>query len=518
MDLGFGNWPTIQALRNPTRPAFIDADTGKTTSFVQLEERTNRLADALHARGVRRGDRVAMVTLNSPMVMEIYFAVAKLGAISVPINFRLSTSEINFVLQDSGATVVFASSTLAATVDAAREGTFVRETIVVPVSAQRRVGEGLDHDRLVAGGDPARVVRDISHDDLAVLMYTSGTTGRPKGAMLTHGNFQWNAFHAFGFGRGLGREDVTVSAAPLFHIGALGIHTMPLAYIGGCTVIMEAFTPEGWLDVVERYRTTVAFLVPAMWAAVAQSPTVAQRDLESLKFAVSGGAPCPVVVMTALKDLGMEFTEGFGMTETAPIAACLAPEDTIDHAGSIGRPVAHVDFRLVDAEGHEVGTNTVGELTMRGPNVFVGYWGLPQASAEALRGGWFHTGDMGRVDEDGYYTLVDRKQDLIITGGENVYPIEVEQVIYQHPDVTEVAVVGAPDETWGETVIAVVVTRSESTLTADELLTFTRERIAHFKAPRRVEFVEALPRNATGKVLKRALRQTYGGTSIVVSR
>ena len=214
----------------------------------------------------------------------------------------------------------------------------------------------------------------------------------------------------------------------------------------------------------------------------------------------------------------MAFTEGFGMTETAPIAACLQPEDVLEHAGSIGRPVSSVDFKIVDDDGREIPTGEVGELALRGPNVFVGYWGRPQATAEAIRGGWFHTGDLGRVDEEGFYTLVDRKKDMVITGGENVYPIEVEQVIYEHPEVMEVAVTGAPDDTWGEMVVATVARQPESTISEDELITWTRERIARFKAPKRVMFVDALPRNATGKVLKRELRKQWSGEDSQVTR
>ncbi|WP_222432260.1 AMP-binding protein [Leekyejoonella antrihumi] len=271
------------------------------------------------------------------------------------------------------------------------------------------------------------------------------------------------------------------------------MHTVPFAYLGACSVIMESFTPERWLDVVETYRVTKAFLVPAMWAAVAQSPSLAARDLDSLTFAISGGAPCPIVVIKALQAHGMAFAEGFGMTETAPGAACLQPEDVLEHSGSIGRPVPHMDFRLVDQSGHEVPVGEVGELTVRGPNVFVGYWDDPVATEEAFDDGWFHTGDLGVVDEDGFYRLVDRLKDMIITGGENVYPIEVEQVIYEHPDVVEVAVVGVPDDQCGELVIGIVVTTQNSDLTGDTLVRWTRERIAHYKAPRRIEFVTELP-------------------------
>lgn len=518
-DHGYGSWATRQALRNGDRVAYIDDLGGTETTYRQLEERTNRLASALSAHGVQRGDRVALLLLNSPQMMELYLALAKLGAIAVPVNFRLHPSEVAYVLEDSGASLLFTSTVFAELAAAATAGnTRIRETVTVPVLAERRGDGGGGYEEFLAAGAPERVEFDVTHDDVCVLMYTSGTTGWPKGAMLTHGNFFHNAVNAMGFDLGIGRTDVTVSAAPLFHIGALGVHTLPFLFVGGTVVVLEAFAPDTWLDAVERYRATKAFLVPAMWAAVAQSPSIADRDLVALRSAISGGAPCPITVIHALRDHGLEFTEGFGMTETSPNAACLQPEDVVDHAGSIGRPVFSMDFRIVDDEGFEAPVGEVGELCVRGPNVFVGYWNMPAETARALRDGWFHTGDLGRVDEDGYYSLVDRKKDMVITGGENVYPIEVEQVIHQHPDIQEVAVIGVPDEKWGERVIAVVVRRPGAAVGAEELRQWTRARIAHYKAPAEIRFSDELPRTATGKLLKRELRRAHGGTGAAVSR
>lgn len=519
MDQGFGNWATIQSVRNGGRPALIDETTGAVTTYRELESRTNRLADALSRNGVRKGDRVAMLMLNSPQMMEVYFAAAKLGAIAVPVNFRLTPREVSFILGDSGAIALFTSTNLVPVAEAAlADSPGVRLHVTIPTAAERAAGDGGQFETLLEAGSPERVVRDVAETDVCVIMYTSGTTGVPKGAMLTHRNFFYNACNAFGFGSGIGRDDVTISAAPLFHIGALGVHTLPFLYIGGTVVITEMFTPEGWLAAAERYRVTKAFNVPAMWAAIAQAVPAHERDLSSLTFAVTGGAPCPIPVIRAMQGHGVQFTEGFGMTETSPSAACLAPEDVLSKAGSIGRPVNHVEFRIVDVEDRDVPVGTVGELCVQGPSVFVGYWNRPAETADALRGGWFHTGDMARVDEEGFYTLVDRKKDMVITGGENVYPIEVEKVIYEHPDVAEVAVIGVPDQQWGERVTAIVVPKPGTSLTPDELREWTRERIAHFKAPRVVEFVDELPRNATGKILKRSLREKWAGTTSQVAR
>jgi acyl-CoA synthetase (AMP-forming)/AMP-acid ligase II len=260
------------------------------------------------------------------------------------------------------------------------------------------------------------------------------------------------------------------------------------------------------------------FLVPAMWEALTQVPKCESYDLSELRFGVSGGAPCPITVIEFMQERGVTFQEGFGMTETAPLVSVLAAEDLPAKAGSIGRVAMHVDARIVDEQDRDMPAGLVGELVLQGPNIFKGYWGLPAASAEAFRNGWFHTGDLGRMDAEGFITLVDRKKDLIITGGENVYPIEVEQVLFRHPQIADVAVIGAPDERWGETVVAVVVPKPGESPTERDVIEYARGRIAHFKAPSRVEFVSELPRNATGKILKRDLRLKFSGRAESLGR
>jgi acyl-CoA synthetase (AMP-forming)/AMP-acid ligase II len=304
----------------------------------------------------------------------------------------------------------------------------------------------------------------------------------------------------------------------MFHSGGLGVHTLPLIYIGGTTTMMSAFDAEETLAAMARERVTVQFLVPAMWVALMAVPDVEEYDLSSLELAVTGGAPCPLPVLEFFQGRDVPFQEGFGLTETAPGATLLDAAHMKEKLGSIGRPMFHVSTRIVDEQDREVPVGDVGELLIRGPNVFAGYWGRPDATAEAFRGGWFHTGDLGRVDAEGFITLVDRKKDMVITGGENVYPIEVEQVLYRHPAVREVAVVGVPHEKWGETPIAVVALADATTVAAEELIAYARERLAHFKCPTRVEFVSELPRTASGKVLKTTLRTNFGGCESSVHR
>ena len=336
--------------------------------------------------------------------------------------------------------------------------------------------------------------------------------------MLTHGNHLWNAFTHFSMTEGLTPRDVSLVAAPLFHIGAFGIFTLPLVYLGGTSVILESFNPATWIDCVEQHRPTLAFCVPAMWAAIAAAG-LDGRQLSSLRYTISGGAPCPLVLIRQLREHGLVFTEGFGLTETAPVASALGADEVIKHAGSVGKPIAHVEYRIVGDDGREVPTGEVGELLIRGPNVFVGYWQKPDASREVLdEDGWFHSGDLARVDAEGYYYIVDRKKDMVISGGENVYPAEIEQVLHQRPEIAEVAVLGTPDARWGEAVTAVVALKAGQQLDADELIAWARQRLAGFKCPRVVRFVDSLPRTTTGKLLKRELRRQFGGDGAAVQR
>lgn len=338
----------------------------------------------------------------------------------------------------------------------------------------------------------------------------AGTTGKPKGAIITHANLFWVSLYHNAFETGLNRYDVNLASAPLFHIGALAVYTVPGLYWGACSVIQESFDAGQWLDLVDEHSVTKAFAVPTMWSAIADE--IGPRTTPTLDVAFTGGAPCPLPVIQTLQSKGMRFTEGFGLTETTAMASALPAADITAKLGSIGLPALHVDFTIVDALGESVPTGEVGELLIRGPSVSPGYWNNPEATQEAFRDGWFHSGDLATVDEDGYYRIVDRMKDMLISGGENVYPVEIEQVLYAHPSIAEVAVVGTPDEKWGETVAAVIVLspgepRDHEEVAAD-IREFARDRLARFKVPRQIEFAEELPRTATGKIRKTELRST----------
>jgi fatty-acyl-CoA synthase len=511
---GIGSWATRRALLSGDRIALIDGD--RRITYAEFDRRTDQLARALRELGVRQGDRVAALLVNSAAFLETMFATAKLGAVFVPMNFRLTAPEVTYLLADSGADVFVWSGHLSDIARAALAGGGVRVRARVVVGGEPADGEA-DLEEVLASGEPWALGIPVAGSDLSCLMYTSGTTGRPKGAMLTHENHLWNAINTL-IGHGLREHDRTLTVMSLFHIGGLGSHTLPLLYLGGTVALLPAFDPENTLATMARERVTVQILVPAMWAALTMVPDFDSYDLSALKLAVTGGAPCPLPVLEYFQGKGVPFQEAFGMTETAPAVTILDADHVKEKNGSIGRPLFHVETRIVNADDRDVPIGDVGELIVRGPNVFAGYWGMPDATAEAFRGGWFHTGDLGCMDAEGFITLVDRKKDMIITGGENVYPIEVEQVLYRHPAVRDVAVVGVPHAKWGETPIAVVAVEDGAQVTADDLIGYARERLAHFKCPTRVEYVPELPRNATGKVLKTTLRKEYGGQEAAVQR
>ncbi|MFB9932163.1 long-chain fatty acid--CoA ligase [Amycolatopsis halotolerans] len=499
MASSLAQWIARRGTVTPEAVALVAAETGERITYAELEQRVARRAAALRELGVRKGDRVALLGLNSTGYLETLFAVAWLGAITLPINFRLAAAEVEYLLEDARPVVVVHDDTFAALAQEASGGRALVNNSEL----------GTTEDRV----EP----EPTGADDVAVLMYTSGTTGRPKGAMLTHGNLEANAINVLTSGEGLLPSDITLTVAPLFHIGGLALFTLPLLYAGGTVVVAGKFDPQQTLALIQREQVTVHFMVPAMWAAMTQVPDFDSYDLSRLRYLLCGGAPCPLPVIEFYEGKGLTFVEGFGMTELSPAALVLESAFVRSHAGSVGRPFLHVEARIVDERDDDVPTGTVGELVLRGPNVFAGYWGLPEASAETMRGGWFHSGDLARCDADGFVTLVDRKKDMIISGGENVYPIEVEQVLHRHPGIADVAVIGAPDPQWGETVIAVVVPADDS-LDGDAVIAYCRERIAAFKCPRRVEVVAELPRNATGKLLKRELRARYTDSAASVSR
>jgi long-chain acyl-CoA synthetase len=497
------------ARRVPDRTALIFHD--QPITYAELDAEIERAAAGFAALGIKRGDRVALLVDNVPHFVYAYHGLLRAGAVMIPLNTMYTTEEVSYILADADARAVVVAEPFIGTVAGLRETLPMLEHVVVagtsaPIGAmtwEQMVGQGT--------GSPG-----ISADDdaLAVIAYTSGTTGKPKGAMLSHGNLLANLdqmSHVTLLAHG--EDDVVLLALPLFHIYALNVILGLTLRVGGAAVLMERFDAVGSLDAVERHSVTILFGAPPMFVAWLNTPGADRADLSRVRLAVSGAAPLPGAVLEDFRRrLGITIWEGYGLTETSPGVTSNAMGE---HAkpGSIGKPLPGVGVRIVDADGDDVEEGDPGEILVRGPNVFKGYWRQQEASDEAMRDGWFRTGDVGYADEEGYIFLVDRKKDLIIVSGFNVYPREVEDAIYRHPKVADVAVIGVPHPYTGETVKAFVVLKPGERATEEELLDFSRKYLARFKSPGVIEFVSELPHLPTGKVLKRALRDGAGESS-----
>jgi len=474
----------------------------KEYTYRELVERIRRLATVLQASGVCQGDRVGYLGVNHPAFLETLLATTALGAVFVPLNFRLTGTELEFIINDAGIHTLVTDDMLRPVIEPVRGALCVRRY----VAAESTADGWEDYQDLLAGSDPYQGHIAASPHDTAVIMYTSGTTGRPKGAMLTHGNLLWNNVSA-AFALSSNPDDITLTAAPLFHIGGLNVTTLLAMQIGACVVLHRAFDPGKALEDIARYRCTTMFGAPAMFLFMAQQPKFTDTDLSSLRSLVVGAAPVPKSLLEIYGSRGVNLDQGYGLTETSPLVSFLKSQYTAEKLGSAGKPGLFGEIRVADAEGRTLEAGAVGEILYRGPNVMKGYWNRPEATAEAIdQDGWFHTGDAGYLDEDGFLFISDRVKDMVISGGENVYPAEVEGVLYEHPAVAEVAVIGLPDEKWGEAVTAVVALNEGAELTLEELRDFADGQLARYKLPLRLHIVDALPRNPAGKVLKFELR------------
>lgn len=492
---GVGSWPARRARKTPRRTALIHHDT--TVTYAELYERTTRLAHALRARGVRRGDRIAYLGPNHPSFLETLFAAATIGAVFVPLNTRLAGPEIAYQLADAGATVLVHGPSHRELVEAVAGGVGVRTYVEV----------GAAYEDALAGASAEPIDEPVAADDTCIIMYTSGTTGRPKGAMLTHANLTWNAFNVL-VDHDLIADERALVSAPLFHTAGLNMLTLPVLLKGGTCVLVEAFGAGATLDLIERHRITFMFGVPTMFDQVARHPRWDGADLSSLRILTCGGSPVPTPLIARYQERGLTFLQGYGMTETAPGALFLDAEHAVSKAGSAGVPHFFTDVRVVRPDLTPVDVGETGEIVVHGPHVMPGYWGLPEATAAAFSDGWFRTGDAARIDEDAYVYVVDRIKDMIISGGENIYPAEIEDLLLGHPDIAECAVVGVPDDTWGEVPRAVVVPRAGVRLDPDEVLASLAGRLAKYKIPKSLVLVDGLPRTASGKLLKSQLRKT----------
>jgi acyl-CoA synthetase (AMP-forming)/AMP-acid ligase II len=494
------------ARRTPDAEAIVFRD--RRLTWAEFDERVNRLANGLTGLGVGKGDRIGFVYPNCTEYLETALAAAKIGAIGVPGNFRFVAREHAYQLGHSGARVLlYADQFSDVMAEASRDLPGVEHRVC---AGSYGVRDALDYEELIGSGSPQAPDVTVDDDDPASIMYTSGTTGPPKGAVLTHKNmamcamtylahFDWD------------QDTRVLVVLPLFHMAAYGGYMINL-YCGAAAVITDQPEPEAIMAAVQQERITALTLVPAIWNWIVHHPEFDRYDLSSLEHCTTGAAVTPMDLKDRIVECfpGARIDEAFGMTETSATGTVAQHEDMFAKHGSVGRPVMYMDLRVVDENDRDVPVGEVGEVVYRGPGVLKEYYRDPEATADAFRNGWFHSGDLVRQDEDGYIFIVDRKKDIIISGGENISSAEVEDVLFSHPKVLEAAVIGVPDERWGEGVKAYVVLQPGETLTAEEVIEHCRERLAGFKKPRHVEFVTELPRTATGKVKKYELRERSG--------
>ena len=487
---------------------------GRSVTFAGYNAHVNRLISAFDAFGVGAGERVAILSKNNAAYLKVYGACEKGGRIAVPMNWRLAASEAAFLLNDSGARILFFEEEFWPAVESIRHEAPSMEQLVC-IDGDLPGCHG--YTELIANHADREPPVSPSDDDIAWIMYTSGTTGRPKGAMLTHGA-QWARTSFIIDLLQYTERDATLHVMPFFHIGGR-VFSLNHFVAGGKNVILRRFDARRTLELIERERVTTLHIVPTMLALLLDEPDYDEFDLGTLRLVLYAGGPMPVELLRrAITKMGPIFCQGFGQTESGPTITQLLPHEhvldgdpaLVARLGSCGKAVAGVQVRLVDDQDRDVPLGTVGEAIVKSDFIMRGYWNNPEETAKVLRGGWLRTGDMLRQDADGYYYVVDRKKDMIISGGENIYAREVEETIYGHPAVQEAAVIGVPDEKWGEAVKACVVLRNGSAPPSeDDLVNYCRERLARFKAPKSVDFLTSLPKNASGKILKRDLRQAY---------
>jgi acyl-CoA synthetase (AMP-forming)/AMP-acid ligase II len=500
-----------RAKLQPNQEAVHDYGSGKRFTYKELDVRCNRFGNGLLGNGLAKGDRVATLLMNGSEFVEVFFGGAKAGGVIVPLNWRLVADELTFILTDSGAETLIFGTEFAQVVNElysrGDDGTKVKNWIHVG-EASDRPAFATGYEDLVASGSQDEPDSDACDDDLLFIMYTSGTTGLPKGVMHTHNTTMWGSLTA------LTTADVRYGdryliCLPLFHVGALN-PVLSTIHAGGSLVIMREFDPTKIWQAYADEKITVTIAVPAMLNFMLKTYDAAAYDLSNLRWIMSGAAPVPAILIEKYAALGFEIHQVYGLTETCGPACLISPEEAVKRAGSTGKAFFHTDVKVVDSEGNEVAPNETGEVLIRGPHIMKGYWNRPEATAETVIDGWLHSGDVAMVDDEGFVYIQDRIKDMIISGGENVYPAEIENILSGLPGVQEVAVIGLPSPKWGESPLAVVV-KSDEKLTDSDVLDFCKGKLAPFKLPKGVEFIDVIPRNPTGKVLKRLLREQFPG-------
>ena len=498
------DWIAHFARRTPDRLAVVDLASERRLTYAQFDARISRLATHLRdAVKIARGDRVAVLAHNTTDTLEVQFACGRIGAVFLPLNTRLTVPELQYIVGDAAPKLMIHDAALADIALAVAK--------LCQVNSALLLGAGGSYEAAIAAAKPLDQAEIVTLDDMSTIMYTSGTTGQPKGAIITHGMTFWNCVNLGGPAY-ISPSSVLLTVLPLFHTGGLNCYTNPVLHAGGTVLIMRAFDPGLALQLISdpSHRINTFFGVPSIYQFMAQHPAFAGSDFSRLVICGVGGAPMPVPLLKVWEERGVALQQGYGMTETSPAVLTLDREDAVRKAGSSGKPVLHTEVRIVRPDGADAGIGELGELWVKGPNITPGYWNRPDANQSSFTDGWLHTGDAARIDQEGFYYIVDRWKDMYISGGENVYPAEVENVLHQLAAIAEAAVIGIADAQWGEVGMAIVAVKPGHTLTEAEIQAHCEANLARFKRPYVIRFVEALPRNATGKIHKPTLRQNFG--------
>jgi fatty-acyl-CoA synthase len=507
---GAVDWLARRAMLTPDQTALIEASTGQHISYGEWNQQANRVANALARSGLRKGDRVAVLATNSLEYLDILFACQKSGLVLQALNWRLASAELERLVQNAMPRILFYAPEFAekARNIAGNSGISIDTLVVIGERGELRDTRWDDWLAPATSARPPAV--PLSMDDPWILCYTGGTTGLPKAAILTHGTVTWNAINT-NMSWGLTANDMTILNLPLFHTGGLNVFTTPLVHVGGCSLVCRGFDVAQLFDLIEQYPVTVFVGVPTMLIMMQQHPRWQGANFSRLRTVFSGGASCPMPVIKRFFAKGVCFKTGYGLTEAGPNTFCLPDADAERKAGSVGFPLFHIDIAIVNEQGQPCKPEEVGELRIRGPHVVPGYWNNPGATGQSIVDGWLHTGDLARRDAEGYTFVVGRIKDMIISGGENIYPAEVESVMLGHPAVAEAALIGVLDEKWGEVGRAIVVIRASHHINAEDLLAYMHEHLASYKIPRSVVFVNSLPKTGAGKIDKKILEQKFAG-------
>ena len=501
MKINIGEMLTKRAFLTPDREGLVCEKVRRT--YKELNERANRLANAMKALGVGYGDRVGLLALNEPEYYDMYFGLGKIGAILVPINYRLAGPEMQFILSDCSAKVFVFSKEYKEVVESFRKEIPTKELIAIsdePIewakSYQTLMDNSSDQEPEITGSD----------NDTLTILYTSGTTGRPKGAELTHTYYYWTSVNLMcTLGQDVGTTNLI--ALPLFHIGALASPPW-IVHTGGKAVLLRTLDPQRFLELLQEEKISGFGSVPALLDILKWVPNFEKYDWSSVKTILVYAAPVPVTLIKEYASVGIQVRQLYGLTE-GNTATVLDPENALAKAGSCGKPFFHAEIRVVDENGNDVGPEVKGEVLLRAPNIMKGYWNKPVETAATIKDGWLYTGDIGKMDQEGFLYILDRKKDMIISGGENIYPAEIEDALLHHPKIADVGVIGYAHEKWGEAVKAIVVVKPGETLTEQELIEWCQGKIGRFKIPKSVVFTQTIPRTPTGKILKRELRDQF---------